>query len=77
MPCTYTGSIEGDRALSAQENAEKLSKKNKQQITKLTELTRMLCTACKLLKKNKIKIEDSALSAWWTNHQIIDKKHKK
>lgn len=40
MPCTYTGSLEGDRALALEESREELGKI----ITKLTHMSRPYLT---------------------------------
>lgn len=63
MPCTYTGSIEGDRAMAAAEKAEKL-----------TEVTAMLCEACKLLDRKQYTHELSQKTInWWYEHKKLDK----
>lgn len=64
MPCTMTGSIEGDRSLSVREAQDEASN-----------TTKLLCKACKLLDKSKdttIKMPKD-LRAWWNNHQKIDR----
>lgn len=68
MPCTYTGSIEGDAIYALNQTQEKLGK----QITKTTAL---LCEAVKLLKKNKIALPED-LKAWSKVHSKVDKKGK-
>ena len=65
MPCTLTGSIEGDLRYS-------LQCQNKD----ITELVQLLCSSCKLLEKNKIKMPKK-LSKWFEYHKKIDKKSKK
>lgn len=79
MPCTYTGSIEGDRAHFAKEALD------------LRE--RMLCAICTQLEKEfgvavtKEILEDVAeatdgltktqISSWWKDHKKEDKKKGK
>ncbi len=73
MPCYYTGSAEGDRALAWEESA----KENAETITKLTQL---LCEACTELYKvdglSRSYNLSKDLDKWWKEHQRVDKKNK-
>lgn len=72
MPCYYTGSAEGDRALAAQENADKLAEK-------LTEMTELACEAMEIIDKAGIAYTSSyKLRDWWKKHKKLDaaRKHK-
>lgn len=74
MPCTYTGSIEGDRALAASET--------------VTRLAQLLCGACRLLEENGISMagvkteptdftpHTTTLYQWWRGHKKIDNERK-
>jgi len=64
MPCTYTGSLEGDALLGAREE--------------LDELTRLLCEAMTVIEYQipKGHISDE-LWAWWKHHKAADKKRRK
>lgn len=70
MPCTYTGSIEGDRALAATEKAERLAEI-------ITELTRHLCEACAALEEAEV-MDSSEVSEelveWWKAHKEQDER---
>ena len=68
MPCTYTGSFEGDEALAAKEALEK----NR---STLTEVTALLCSACKILEKKKAMTPQ--LRAWYAEHEKVDRKRLK
>lgn len=69
MPCTMTGSIEGDRAWAAEQTIEKLS-------DTITDLTRMLCGACDWVTGYSINMIDEVdgLRDWWEEHQKVDQK---
>lgn len=64
MPCTLTGSIEGDRALSAQE-AE----------AEVTKLARMLCSVMRMLERDGDKLSNEVLS-WWKQHKKQDRERR-
>lgn len=79
MPCTYTGSLEGDRALGAQKVIER-------QREELDRLARYLCAVCSHLEDNpldtKMELYDAAAAKgidaneihdWWENHKLHDK----
>lgn len=66
MPCTITGSLEGDAALYAREAADKLR-------ADLLKRTQQLCTACKALEANGIAVpSDDGLDTWWEEHKRSD-----
>lgn len=71
MPCTYTGSIEGDRAYSAEMNANRLS--NQLEIT-----TRLLCFVTHRFEKINPSVykgllkENKELQDWVTEHEAVD-----
>ena len=59
MPCHYTGSAEGYRALSANEE--------------LTSITNLLCKLCKEIEKNNLNfLLRGAVRRWWKEHKKID-----
>lgn len=60
MPCTYTGSVEGDLRFWLDESDKKI-----------TQVAQLLCKACALLEKEKIKLPKD-LKTWWIEHQKID-----
>lgn len=76
MPCTFTGSIEGDQALAASGLA--------------TALTQLLCQTCKILEEygivdmGVIESEEDPnnlvhkinLGDWWENHKKLDAERK-
>lgn len=79
MPCTQTGSLEGDRALAFKETKEKLQKEN-------TRLTQLLCLICKEVKDfNRQKFLDGDncsmfdmpfdVERWYEKHQKIDEEN--
>lgn len=82
MPCYYTGSAEGDRALAAEEAI------SNNYAPLITELTEMLCACCHELfrePKSQIELADNPISSsnlpqkvkdWWKEHQKIDEKIK-
>ena len=78
MPCTLTGSFEGDRALVSETN--------------VTYLTQLLCGACTLLEANNIDMggvvveglgnDDlvqgaPSLDKWWKDHKKMDRRRKR
>jgi len=67
MPCTYTGSIQGDTILSLQESLEDYKQD-------LDELTRNLCSLCGWLDDNGIQwVDDNyPTSLWWERHKAED-----
>lgn len=70
MPCTQTGSLEGDAALAAREGLKKCSEKN-------TRLTQLLCMAMTYIlggcgKKPAVN-PPKELQEWWSEHQKIDR----
>lgn len=70
MPCYYTGSAEGDRALAATEKAEELA-------TKLTQMTEFACEAMAIVEHQGFaKSCTYALRKWWQDHQKIDQQRK-
>jgi hypothetical protein len=77
MPCTFTGSFEGDRALAAEEYAAELKKE-------LDLTTRLLCSTMKILhnpspypehaqtlRGDVLAIE--GMTDWWEEHQKRDR----
>jgi hypothetical protein len=60
MPCTITGSPEGDRLLYANED--------------ILRLTQMLCASLKRLEKNNIPVPKECLQ-WWNKHKKVDQKN--
>ena len=62
MPCTQTGSIEGDLALACEEN--------------ITELAQKLCIMCQLAEDNNLTIP-YGVRGWWANHKKLDAKRRK
>ena len=70
MPCYYTGSREGDLALSLEEAR-----------TQVTRLTRMLCEANKHIDEHSsdyhyVSVRSPELDRWWKEHKVIDRAHK-
>lgn len=64
MPCTLTGSLEGDRALDAQEA--------RQQVTKLANL---LCQTCLSLESvGELSKLPTPVFRWWQAHKKLDRK---
>ena len=71
MPCTQTGSLEGDRALDADMAR-----------SEATRLTQMLCDLCKTFDETFVEEEwelllnnmkaGKRLAAWWKSHKKID-----
>jgi hypothetical protein len=69
MPCTQTGSIEGDRRLAAEETVQEINEEN-------TRLTQMLCQACRIIEDEfgeeySDKMPE-VLKEWWEQHKKID-----
>jgi hypothetical protein len=64
MPCTLTGSREGDLRFYLEESNKKV-----------TEIADMLCKTCKILEDNEIKMP-TKIAAWWKKHKEIDKKRR-
>lgn len=77
MPCTYTGTIEGDRRLAAEESRDILE--------------RMLCAICTQMEENigvpftntiltlaqeRMEQGDPDLAKWWKDHKATDTKRK-
>jgi hypothetical protein len=60
MPCTLTGSREGDLEWYLEQRGEEVTK-----------LAQLLCKACTLLDEEKIKLPKN-LKTWWKKHQEID-----
>jgi hypothetical protein len=66
MPCTYTGSLEGDAALCAEEARKKAA-------TSLTKTTAMLCATLKIVER--YDVYDSLpknVKKFWREHKKID-----
>lgn len=66
MPCTQTGSLEGDAKLLLEEEL-------RGQTNTVTKLAQMLCTTCKILEKNQIEIPKGVRN-WWKKHKVQDGK---
>lgn len=65
MPCTYTGSLEGDARLATSEANQKL-----------TEVTQMLCALCTHIEENyedDIIGEVPKTNKWWKEHKEVDR----
>ena len=62
MPCTYTGSLEGDALLGAKDE--------------LDMLTRLLCEACKHLDNHELMkvVASEELFQWWIEHAEADRR---
>jgi hypothetical protein len=68
MPCTYTGSLEGDAALASQESIEYLS-------NELQRATRVACELGKLVAtpvKNVLTSDETR--EWLKEHKQVDEK---
>ena len=66
MPCTYTGSLEGDRALAAQKNADHLAKQ-------ITNLTQLLCKTLTIVEAHDgLEYLPKDVNKWWSAHKKID-----
>lgn len=66
MPCTLTGSLEGDEKLLLEEEL-------RGQTNTVTKLAQMLCSTCKTLEKNQIEIP-KGVRRWWKEHKVQDEK---
>ncbi len=67
MPCTMTGSIEGDRAWSAEVSAERAQ-------AEITKLTQLLCSLCKTVEDDTCVDIPDEVEKWWRAHQEVDRK---
>jgi hypothetical protein len=68
MPCTVTGSIEGDRALDAAEARETATK-----------TTQMLCSICEMVEKRgcpSMSRMPADVKAWWVEHKKMDARNR-
>jgi hypothetical protein len=65
MPCTLTGSIEGDRALGAEE-AE----------AQVTKLARMLCSVMRILEEDGRRPLSREVLNWWKQHKKQDRERR-
>ena len=64
MPCYYTGSAEGDRALQAKEA--------------LDEMTSIACFAFSVLEEhNLLSTAPKAYRNWWSRHKTADRERVK
>lgn len=75
MPCYYTGSAEGDRALALEE-AEK------ENTAIITELTQMLCSTLTEMEGHLEPEQVEAIlskrtQTWWRKHKKIDAKRNR
>lgn len=66
MPCTRTGSLEGDRILSLQEDREALQ-------AEALKLTQMLCAVCRRCEEQGVPVPKIA-AAWWRKHKKQDQR---
>lgn len=69
MPCTLTGSLEGDRELSYSE-----ANKN------VTKLTDMLCKTLSFVEKMHFNVRINLgpeINRWWVKHKEIDRQRLK
>ena len=80
MPCTYTGSLEGDRALLAEESSKTAK-------SELDRITSYLCAVCNYLEftgssseaeeflaeaaANK-HLPKHSITDWWQDHKLSD-----
>lgn len=69
MPCTYTGSLEGDRIMSLEEGLGKAS-------TALTATTQAACEMAKLLTPAQFAKLSSNTKKWIEDHKKVDAKRK-
>ena len=86
MPCTYTGSLESDRALAAQDVIDRYKEE-------LDRLTRYLCAVCSALQEDDDKgtltlrnylfeaaaakgIDANEIFDWWVDHKAADLRKK-
>lgn len=62
MPCTYTGSLEGDARLAAETSGRKL-----------TEVTNMLCLTLREFEKfEEFENLPAHVRKWWREHKKLD-----
>jgi hypothetical protein len=64
MPCTRTGSLDGDHILSLEEDLESVQ-------AEALSLTQMLCAVCRRCEERGVPIPKSA-AAWWRKHKAQD-----
>ncbi len=70
MPCTYTGSIEGDRALAAEQLEDALTEE-------LDEMTALACAAFTQLEKYVgLGLMTPEQQDWWRRHKEADRIRK-
>ena len=70
MPCTQTGSLQGDEILALQSSLER-----KENI--VTIQAQLLCEATKIIADNKLLGEcSSSLRSWFDEHVILDNQRK-
>lgn len=65
MPCTLTGSQDGDALYYAQQDKRAAQKE-------LLKATQMLCLACKTMESQNVEIPDK-IKEWWKVHKYQDK----
>jgi len=68
MPCTQTGSLDGDRILGLEEDIEEVQ-------ANALKLTQMLCAMCKRCEEYGVPIPKK-VSPWWRKHKAQDRKAK-
>jgi len=64
MPCTQTGSLDGDRILSLTEDLSSVQ-------ARALKLTQMLCAVCRRCEEQGVPIPRTA-AAWWRKHKTQD-----
>lgn len=76
MPCYYTGSAEGDRALPQKESVEEYT-------TAVTKLTEMPCFLCDEIDNGEAMCwvdidgcQNKDVIEFWQKHKILDEKKK-
>lgn len=75
MPCTYTGSIEGDRRMAEEEDRQKLGKI-------ITSLTQMICGIMDYIENKGLVTDVSelyevdGLEQFWEKHKKLDAERK-
>ena len=70
MPCTQTGSLDGDRILSLENSLDR----SENIVTKQAQL---LCEATKIIVDNDLLDEcNKELKAWYAHHVVIDNQRK-
>jgi len=65
MPCTITGSLEGDAALFAKESLDKCR-------IRAQKLNRLLCMLCRDVENRAEHPLPSQVAKWWKRHKEID-----